>query len=133
MTCNRLSWQQRREAVRLYLSEEYSLKELEIKFNKRMTYYDIPRTVREERAEKVYALERHQREQEIKREKKKEYNRRYQAKRKKRIDKQVQKEAKQKKHKTKVKAMSNKLRQFSIESVKINIKQCPVNNWLMRS
>ena len=117
----------------MYLSEEYSLKELEIKFNKRMTYYDIPRTVREERAEKVYALERHQREQEIKREKKKEYNRRYQAKRKKRIDKQVQKEAKQKKHKTKVKAMSNKLRQFSIESVKINIKQCPVNNWLMRS
>ena len=103
------------EARDLYVNHNWSIKELENKYNQRMTDFVIPQSLRLDRTERLRA----RKQREIK-------NRRALARKAKKKPVKLNKA-----EKVKVKAMSNKIRAFDIKSMKINIKQCPVNLWLM--
>lgn len=112
----------------LFVEHDYSIKELENKFNRKMSVYYIPQWMRDkkeahqiakqQREAKALALSqkiRRQREEALKLEEK---ERRY------RLRKNEVK---------KVKAISKKIREFDLVSVTKNIKRCPVNHFNMRS
>jgi len=99
----------------LYTEHDYGIKELETEFERTMTTYYLPEWIKTDRAELIRA----RKQRVIK-------NRRALARKAKKKPVKLNKA-----EKVKVKAMSNKIRKFDIKSVKINIKQCPVNLWLM--
>jgi len=105
-----IDYQQRDQARDLYTDHDYSLKELEIKFNCKISDYIIQPWRREAKAEskRLMAIE---------------------AKDKKKAEALRLSKAEI----VKFKAMSHKTRQFDLKSVVINIKQCPINAYLMRS
>jgi len=107
-----LTYQQRDQARDLYTNHDWSLNELKVKYGCNISERIIPMWMQRARADRLRktSIEK--------------------AKAKKKADKLVRlnrKEAKQ------VKAISNKIRKFDLKSVTINIKQCPINRYLMRA
>jgi len=112
-----LSYKERDEARRLYQKEGWSLKELEVKFGQKMTDYVIPQYLRTAREERIRA-----RKQRV------INNRRMIAAEKKRREKYFRLN---KADAVQMNNMSERIRQFDLKSVKINIKQCNINKFLM--
>jgi len=116
----KMDYKQRDQARALYTDNDYSINELEIKFNQKMSDFVIqPWRIRQKEAHQIAKQQREAKalalSQALKLEEK---ERRYKLR---------------KNEVKKVKAISKKIRQFDLKSVVINIKQCPVNRYLMRS
>jgi len=135
----KMDYKQRDQARALYTDNDYSINELEIKFNQKMSDFVIqpwrkmsdfviqPWRIRQKEAHQIAKQQREAKalalSQKIRRQREKalkleEKERRYKLR---------------KNEVKKVKAISKKIRQFDLKSVVINIKQCPVNRYLMRS
>lgn len=112
----------------LFVEHDYSIKELENKFNRKMSVYYIPQWMRDKK--EAHQIAKQQREakalalsQKIRRQREKAL----------RLEEKERRYRLRKNEVKKVKAISKKIREFDLVSVAKNIKRCPANQFNMRS